>query len=88
MYTCREVAILLSKDADGELTALERTKLQAHLAICHTCRQVIRQFQLLNSAVSEKSSADTSASLPGLTEESKARLKKSLHSAVDNSEDD
>ena len=87
MLTCREVATMLSQDVDGDLSAFDRTTLLAHLAICKTCRQIKRQFQLLNSTVDRRDDFDNSDSSPGLSEDSKTRLRDSLRRSIENSED-
>jgi predicted anti-sigma-YlaC factor YlaD len=54
VLSCKEVAVLLSRAVDGELSLLERMKLRAHLALCGSCRQVLRQFKTLRTAIATR----------------------------------
>jgi predicted anti-sigma-YlaC factor YlaD len=51
MLTCREVSVLLSQAQDGELGALERVRLEAHLRVCKGCENFRRQLDFLRRAV-------------------------------------
>jgi len=84
MKTCREVAVLLSQDVDGDLNAVDRTILQAHLAICDSCRQILHQLQQMEKAFGHMASDNRAEAL--LTEEAKSEMKKSLERAMDDSE--
>jgi predicted anti-sigma-YlaC factor YlaD len=84
MKTCKEVAVLLSQDVDGELNAVDKKILQAHLAICDTCRQVLRQLQQMEKALDNMGSDDRRGS--SLSEEAKTRIKSTLQESIDESE--
>jgi predicted anti-sigma-YlaC factor YlaD len=86
MLTCREAATLLSQDVDGELSAISRATLQAHLAICKTCQQVKRQFRLLNSAIAQRDEEKAHERSPGLSDDAKQRLKNTMR-RVDNDQE-
>ncbi len=88
MLTCKEVAVLLSQDVDGELPGLKRAKLQAHLAICGTCRQIKRQFRFMTEAIWQRDELDLPNASPGLPPDSATRLKHALRCAKDSSRSD
>ncbi len=86
MLTCKDVAVLLSQEVDGELGLLNRAVLQTHLALCSTCRQIHRQFRLMEDALDESREFLVPASVETLPDETRQRLKRSLHDAMDNPE--
>jgi hypothetical protein len=52
--SCKRASELLSEEQDRDLTFAEWSALQAHLAICATCRAVSRQFNLLRLALQQR----------------------------------
>ena len=88
MLTCRGVATLLSKDVDGKLSGLDRVKLQAHLAICRKCRQIKRQLLLLKLAIDRRAEFDTLGASPGLSEDFKRSLKRTMRRGSEDLEPD
>jgi predicted anti-sigma-YlaC factor YlaD len=83
MLTCKDVAVMLSQEVDGELGLLNRAVLQTHLALCSTCRQIQRQFRLMEDALGEPRYFLVPEPLP---DEARQRLKRSLRDAMDNPE--
>jgi predicted anti-sigma-YlaC factor YlaD len=86
MKTCKEVAVLLSQDVDGELTAVDKKILQAHLAICDTCRQVLRQLRQMEKALDYMASDNRKE--VSLSEDAKTRMNQELHKSMDESNPD
>ncbi len=80
MLSCRDVAVLLSKDADRELSRGEWLRLKGHLLICSSCRRIKRQLQRLRTATAEYGE-DLENAAPngaGLSEQARAAIKARL----------
>lgn len=56
MDRCEQHAELLSEYLDGELEALESSRVERHLRQCAECRQVMASFQAVNRLVADSSS--------------------------------
>ena len=59
---CFEVLSLLSGYVDGELTAADREKVEAHLAGCDACTRFGGEFSAVVKALREKVRADAAPS--------------------------
>lgn len=75
---CREVTPLISRDVDGELTALERFKIRVHFFICDGCRRYSSQIGAMRS-VFEKFGERGDGEIR-LSEQAKGRMKEALRS--------
>jgi hypothetical protein len=49
--TCQHASRLLSQREDAPLSFGKRLRLRLHLAVCHACRNVARQFASLSLAM-------------------------------------
>ncbi len=58
MLSCKDVAVLLSQDLDGELGSLQALKLRCHLLICRFCRRLRRQLLLQKRAAQKAGTED------------------------------
>lgn len=87
MLTCREAALLMSKELDCELPLLSRLLLRFHLAVCRSCRIVRRQLALIKGEAADQTDLDRvpgdALREPQLTLEQKDRLKKALQDEQD-----
>jgi len=88
MLTCKKAATLLSQDLDGELSTLNRVVLQAHLAICSTCRKIQRQFRLMETALAKQEEFAIVNAPQKLSNEFRTQLQLSLNKAMENGEPD
>lgn len=43
--SCRQIIEFLEKYISGELSALEKLKFEAHLALCRDCRQYLSSYK-------------------------------------------
>jgi hypothetical protein len=51
MLSCREASRLVSRMHDEELSAWQRWRLRAHLAVCEACARFERQLRFLRVAM-------------------------------------
>ena len=79
MYTCRDVAELLSLSLDHGLTPLQRLGMSLHLFLCGACARHHSQMLCL-VAVFRKTQADpdTTFSFLGLSGEARERIRNSM----------
>ena len=78
---CRDISALISRAQDASLPLRERLAVKLHLCYCKACRKLNRQLRLLGEAL--RRAADTAdeadaPSLPGLSEEARRRIERSL----------
>ena len=80
--TCDEASKLLSDGMERTLTRPERIGLRLHLWICRACRRFRRQILLLRRLMHGLAQEDPPEdSAPGLTEDSRARLRDAIRKA-------
>lgn len=75
----------MSQSFDRKLGLIDRLGLKMHLVICHSCRIVYSQFDLLHR-VCQKAAAkpeDVISMQPGLSTEAQERILKELHRKQD-----
>lgn len=53
LYSCRKVSELLSQAMDEPLDLTDRMRLQVHLAMCGSCRNVGQQMETLRGLGAE-----------------------------------
>jgi hypothetical protein len=51
LLSCKDAARLLSRVQDGEISLVERCKLQLHLLACEACRRFKGQLRLVREAM-------------------------------------
>ena len=73
---------VMSESLERRLGLVERTKLRLHLLVCAWCARYLKQIKLLRQAVSQRDSADNSASPLKLTDEARQRISDSLRSSM------
>ncbi len=73
---------VMSESLERRLGLVERTKLRLHLLVCAWCARYLKQIKLLRQAVSQRDSANDSASRLKLTDEARQRISDSLRSSM------
>ena len=77
--TCKEASRLISERQERDLSFSDRWRLRVHLWICDNCRRFERQVKLLRTAMHSLGQGEESGLQgPGLTAESKERIRKAL----------
>lgn len=86
MFECREVAKLVSRSMDAELSWRQRAGVRLHVMMCRLCARHKRQLELIRRFMEHYArhlqEAEPAA---GLSNEAKARLKQSLRDAAGSS---
>jgi hypothetical protein len=78
---CEGMARLASEALDRDLSRLERFALRSHVVYCAACRSYLRQLKLIHAAMRQLSAhlqTDDLLPGPGLPEEARDRIKRSL----------
>lgn len=77
---CSQASLMLSRAEEEELDSVEKIALRFHLMICHSCRRFEKQLSFLRRIFARLSKNEfyESDNLPGMTEESKDRIKKNI----------
>jgi len=52
-HSCKRVAKLLSQCLDELLGQVDRWRLRAHLSMCSNCRNIAKQFAIMNTLSTE-----------------------------------
>lgn len=79
MFSCHEMARLVSLSHERELPAVTRWKMSLHYLICVWCRRYRDQMRVLRGALRRLGRrTDTSGPADSLPAESRARIKQSL----------
>lgn len=88
MMSCKETTRLISEDLDQPLPWSKRVAVRMHVLLCRRCAAYRRQLRaitnLLRVARSRAHSMPTHTG-PGLTDEARDRIKKSLQDRQQNS---
>jgi predicted anti-sigma-YlaC factor YlaD len=81
--SCRIATELMSKSFERKLSAQEKIKLKAHLAVCATCIRCFRQMRSMHKFFKEYTSQITNAEYSEikLPLRHKQKIEKSLRSA-------
>src|SRR5258705_13058896 len=82
LHPCQAVVPVMSESLERRLGLVERTKLRLHLLVCGWCARYLKQIKLLRQAVSQRDSANDSASRLKLTDEARQRISDSLRSSM------
>jgi anti-sigma factor RsiW len=72
---CQELVEVLTEYLDATLGAHDRARLEAHLTICHDCREYVAQFQ---RTVVLTGRADSGTLAPALREELRSAFRTRL----------
>ncbi len=80
---CEHAERLLSDATERKLCRAEIWRLRLHLAYCRACRRVRRQLDFLRRAAHQLNDQLETGdwSVPGLSDEARARIKRSLEHA-------
>ena len=78
---CEQTVKVLSESLERKLTLRERVLVKLHLWVCMWCVWYLEHLQLVRSSLrAETSPEHTLSSTPGLTDDARERLKRSLSS--------
>lgn len=77
IYTCREMADLVSLELDSSLSLSVRMRMALHLSMCKNCQIYREQIHQIETCL-ESYYADSSDDSAGLTEERKNSIKRML----------
>ncbi len=80
---CREMTLLLSREQDDPLPALEVFALRLHLLYCSACRRYKRNIGVMRRAVRRAADALDASSTPALSPESRRRIKQAMDDSSD-----
>ena len=78
---CKQTVKVLSESLERKLTLRERVLVKLHLWVCMWCVWYLEHLQLVRSSLrAETSQEPTLSSTPGLSDDARERLKRSLSS--------
>lgn len=80
--TCEEAAELSSRRLDEPLAWTDRLAWRGHLLVCGSCRHFRRQLALLRDAARRMAAVRQDAAEPGLSDDAKARITRSIRDAA------
>ncbi|MDP1770206.1 MAG: zf-HC2 domain-containing protein [Nitrospirota bacterium] len=84
IYTCQDMARLLSDAMDRSLPWHTRLRMHLHLRLCLLCRRYQQQLTLLRTVLRKRATTldeDDRADAPTLSPEAKARIQRALDSS-------
>ena len=87
MLSCKEAIRLVSEKQDHALPIWRRLSLRLHVLMCRACSRYTHQIQTLDDAISQRyCSGPPEESPEQLSEETRERIKASLHCSTPDSD--
>lgn len=78
MPSCKDISALISKSMERELPWHKRATIRLHVMMCSYCRRYEKQLSLLRKGASLYGDPEKNQATPGLSSESKERIRRAL----------